>query len=61
MVIPKIYTYLCLRRVVPRNVGDPGKLSLDSGPTSLAEDLAVISGNLIVPIDEVEMVPGCFK
>lgn len=56
--------------MVPRNVGDPGKLSFDSGPgklgfdsgpTSLAGDLAVISGNLIFPVNAVETVPDALS
>lgn len=52
------FIHSCLRRVVPRNVWDPGKLSFDSGPASLAGDLDVVSGNLVFPISEVELAPN---
>lgn len=57
---PRIYTCVCLRRVIPGNIGDPGKLSFDSGPASLTGDFDVISSNLIFPISEIQMAQGCF-
>lgn len=52
------FIHSCLRRVVPRNVWDPGKLSFDSGPASLAGEFDVVSGNLVFPISEVELAPN---
>lgn len=52
------HKYICLRRVVSRNIWDPGKLSLDS---SWAGDFDVISGHPILCIPRMFYVISLLK